>query len=212
MGSHSRLQGIFPAQESNLGLPHCRQILHCLRHQGGPKVYVFSGGRTEAGRWWHEVGKKVSEETGQSISSVYYAVTAGEGSKEQVFRLFPVRMLCCFSHVQLFATLWALTCQAPLSKGFSRQEYWSGLHALLQGIFLIQGVNPHLLHWQVGSLPLAPPGKPPNCLQEHLFCEISLGIISNGTGGCKFESAGLNKMKDLVDCRNSQVFWCFREN
>ena len=39
---------------------------------------MFSGGRTEAGRWWHEVGKKVSEETGQSISSVYYAVTAGE--------------------------------------------------------------------------------------------------------------------------------------
>ena len=36
-------------------------------------------------------------------------------------------------------------------------------HALLQRIFLTQGSNPHLLHrlhWQVGSLPLAPPGKP----------------------------------------------------
>ena len=35
-------------------------------------------------------------------------------------------------------------------------------HALLQGIFLIQGSNLHLLgllHWQVGSLPLLPPGK-----------------------------------------------------
>ena len=35
--------------------------------------------------------------------------------------------------------------------------------ALLQGIFLTQGSNPHLLHllhWQVGSLSLAPPGKP----------------------------------------------------
>ena len=34
---------------------------------------------------------------------------------------------------------------------------------LLQGIFLSQGSNPHLLHllhWQAGSLPLAPPGKP----------------------------------------------------
>ena len=31
--------------------------------------------------------------------------------------------------------------QAPLSMGFSRQEYWSGLHALLQGIFLSQGLN-----------------------------------------------------------------------
>ena len=35
-------------------------------------------------------------------------------------------------------------------------------HALLQGIFLTHGLNPSflcLLHWQAGSLPLAPPGK-----------------------------------------------------
>ena len=31
------------------------------------------------------------------------------------------------SHLRLFVTLWTLTCQAPLSVGFSRQEYWSGL-------------------------------------------------------------------------------------
>ena len=36
-------------------------------------------------------------------------------------------MLSCFSHVQLFATLWTIACQAPLSMGFSRQEDWSGL-------------------------------------------------------------------------------------
>ena len=38
-----------------------------------------------------------------------------------------------------------------------------GCHALLQGIFLTQGSNPRLLgllHWQAGSLPPAPPGKP----------------------------------------------------
>jgi len=29
--------------------------------------------------------------------------------------------------VQLFATPWTAACQAPLSMGFSRQEYWSGL-------------------------------------------------------------------------------------
>ena len=32
-----------------------------------------------------------------------------------------------FSYVQLFATQWTAAYQAPLSKGFSRQEYWSGL-------------------------------------------------------------------------------------
>ena len=36
-------------------------------------------------------------------------------------------MLSRFSCVQLFVTLWSLACQAPLSMGFSRQEYWSGL-------------------------------------------------------------------------------------
>ena len=36
-------------------------------------------------------------------------------------------VLSCFSHVLLFATLWTIACQAPLSMGFSRQEYWSGL-------------------------------------------------------------------------------------
>ena len=36
-------------------------------------------------------------------------------------------MLSCFSHVQVFVTLWTIACQAPLFMGFSRQEYWSAL-------------------------------------------------------------------------------------
>ena len=36
-------------------------------------------------------------------------------------------MLSCFNHVLLFVTLWTVAHQAPLSMGFSRQEYWSGL-------------------------------------------------------------------------------------
>ena len=45
-----------------------------------------------------------------------------------------------------------------------------GCHALLQGIFLIQGMNPcllRLLHWQAGSLPLAPPVKPNTTISTH---------------------------------------------
>ena len=38
-----------------------------------------------------------------------------------------VCVLSCFSRVRLFATLWTVAHQAPLSMGFSRQEYWSGL-------------------------------------------------------------------------------------
>ena len=36
-------------------------------------------------------------------------------------------MWSCFSHVRFLVTLWAVAHQAPLSTGFSRQEYWSGL-------------------------------------------------------------------------------------
>ena len=38
-----------------------------------------------------------------------------------------VAVIQSLSHVQLFATLWTVACQAPLSMGFSRQESWSGL-------------------------------------------------------------------------------------
>ena len=43
---------------------------------------------------------------------------------------------------------------------FSRQEYWSELHFLLQGIFPTHGSNPGLLHWQVDSSPPETSGKP----------------------------------------------------
>ena len=49
VGCHALLQGIFPTQGSNPGLPHFRQILYQLSHQGSPKIlewvaYPFSTG------------------------------------------------------------------------------------------------------------------------------------------------------------------------
>ena len=38
VGSHSLLWGIFPSQRSNPGLPHCRQILYQLSHNGSPRI------------------------------------------------------------------------------------------------------------------------------------------------------------------------------
>ena len=40
VGSHSLLQGIFPTQGSNPGLPHCRRSLYQLKHQGSPRIRV----------------------------------------------------------------------------------------------------------------------------------------------------------------------------
>ena len=73
-------------------------------------------------------------------------------------------MLSHFNHVRLFVTLWTIACQGPLPMGFSRQEYWSGLLCLPPGDLPDTGtelVSLTSLHWQAGSLPLAPPWKPP---------------------------------------------------
>ena len=72
-------------------------------------------------------------------------------------------MISHFSNVRLFVTLWIVAHQAPLSMGFFSKNTGVDCHTLLQGILSTQGWNLHLLHllhWQVGSLPLAPPGKP----------------------------------------------------
>ena len=55
------------------------------------------------------------------------------------------------------ATLWTVALQTPLSMGFPRQEYWSGLPFLLQGIFLTQDLNPVCIG--VDSLLSGQPGK-----------------------------------------------------
>ena len=66
------------------------------------------------------------------------------------------------SHVWFFATPWTVAHQAPLSMGFSRQEYWSRLPFPPPGDLPNPGaeptspVSPAL---QVGSLPTVPPGK-----------------------------------------------------
>ena len=69
--------------------------------------------------------------------------------------------------LQLCLTLWDLMdCSLPGSSIHGILQARTprvGCHALLQGIFLTQRLNPHLLclpHRQVGSLPLAPPGTP----------------------------------------------------
>ena len=54
-------------------------------------------------------------------------------------------LLSCFSCVQHFGTLWTVAHQAPLSMGFSRQEYWSGLPRPPPGDFPDPGIDPSSL-------------------------------------------------------------------
>ena len=52
------------------------------------------------------------------------------------------RVLSCFSCVRFFATLWMVAHPAPLSMGFSRQEYWSGLPCPPPGDLPDPGIKP----------------------------------------------------------------------
>ena len=56
VGCHALLQGIFPTQGLNSGLPHCRRILYHLSHQGSPRIlewvaYPFSRGSSRPRNW-----------------------------------------------------------------------------------------------------------------------------------------------------------------
>ena len=56
VGCHALLQGIFPTQGSNPGLPHCRRIPYQLSHQGSPRIlewvaYPFSRGSSQPENW-----------------------------------------------------------------------------------------------------------------------------------------------------------------
>ena len=59
------------------------------------------------------------------------------------------------SRVRLFATLWAVALQAPLSRGFTRQKYWSGLPFPSPGDVPNPGVELRSLALQAYSLPLS---------------------------------------------------------
>ena len=77
------------------------------------------------------------------------------------------------SHVYSFATLWTVVHQAPRSMGFSRQEYWSGCHCLLQGIFPTQELNLWLLLWL-------------------LYCEWILLLLSQWGSFCYLKLVAIN--------------------
>ena len=71
-----------------------------------------------------------------------------------------MRVLSHFSRVWLFATLWTVAHQAPLSMGFSRQEYWSGWPCPPPGDLPDPGIF-YLLHWLTTS---------PTCCSSAYIC------------------------------------------
>ena len=63
--------------------------------------------------------------------------------------------LSCLVVSNSFVTPWTVAYPTPLFMEFSRKYWRVGCHFLLQGIFLTQGLNICLLHWQADSLPMS---------------------------------------------------------
>ena len=111
---------------------------------------------------WHS-GKRKTVETVRRRLMVSRGLE-GRGDEQKEHRGFilhdAVMMDACvlsrFSHVWVFVTPWTVARRAPLSTGFSRQQYWSGLLRFLQGIFPgIELTSPAVPVLQADSLQLS---------------------------------------------------------
>ena len=75
-------------------------------------------------------------------------------------------------------TPWAVACQAPLSIGFPKQEYWSGLPFPSSGDLPNPGIKPRSPALQAGSLLSEPPGKPVYVFIDILNTPLFLLLLS----------------------------------
>ena len=82
--------------------------------------------------------------------------------------LYLSAVLKSLSRVRLLVTSWTVACQAPLSMGFSRQEYWSRLPFPPPVGLPNPGIEPRPPALQADSLPSEPPWKPKNTRMDIL--------------------------------------------
>ena len=103
------------------------------------------------------------------------------------------------------ATPWTVACQAPLSMGFSRQEYWSGCHFLLQGIFPTPGWNPGLC--TVGRFFTNSHQGSPHLLSVQFSCSVvSDSVQPRGPQHARLSSSSPSPGACLNSCPSSR--WC----
>ena len=86
----------------------------------------------------------------------------GKGRESKFTGVFSYKLSRSLSRVRLFVTLWTVAHQTPLSMGFSRQEYWSGLPFPSPGDLPNPEIEPRSPSLQADDLSSEPPGKPYN--------------------------------------------------
>ena len=114
------------------------------------------------------------------------------------------------SHVRLFLTPWTVTYQAPLSMGFSRQEYWSGVPLPSPGDLPDPGIKPGSPTLQADALPSEPPGKPCVSLlplkKKIMGVKLSSQGCSVGKGGWAWQQLpDVDVFSTHLVMRNSRV-------
>ena len=82
-------------------------------------------------------------------------------------------MCACAQLLGLLVTPWTVACQAPLTMGFPRQEYWSGLPFPSSGDLLDPGIEPMSPALQADSLPTELWGKPRTLLLLAMLLRFS---------------------------------------
>ena len=113
-------------------------------------------------------------------------------------------VLSDFSHTQLFATLWTVVCQAPLSMGLSRQEYWSGLSCPPPGDLPNPGTEPESLMSPALAGMFFPTSATWEALMNwYLYLEYRISIRCNKTLKIKFENCAALYLS-LIHCRVSR--------
>ena len=93
----------------------------------------------------------------------------------------PACALSCFSRIRIFAAPRTTALQAPLSTGFPRQEYWSGLPRPPPGHLSNLGIEPAFPELQTDSLPLSHWEAP--CPNHPRGGESNLSLTSTASGG-----------------------------
>ena len=104
----------------------------------------------------------------------------GNGSScQNICSDFGYVCVCSFVPSCPTATLWTVACQSPLSMGFSRQKYWSGLPYTPPGVLSNPGIKPaspasvSCIDRQI-LFTTEPPGK--HILFRYIFCSVSYPI------------------------------------
>ena len=104
--------------------------------------------------------------------------------------------MCVLSRVRLFATLWTVAHQGPLSMKFSRQEYWNRLPFPPPGDLLDLGIapaSPVSPALQADSFPAEPLGKPNAKKNRNKIYFTSTRVASVKPNKQKITSPGKNE-------------------